>query len=344
MVIIAPDGFRKPLEYLEAERTREGVLSKFIPIEDIYDEFNDGIVSAEAIRDFLQYARLNWEMRPDFVILGGDSSSDPRNYSGLAGRIQNPVPTMFTDTWNIEAPSDEMLVDFNGDSLGELAVGRLPGINRSELEAMFSKIQAASSLTAADVRERGVHFVSDDFLGYNFAAASRSMAASLPVPVAVNYLDRTNQDATVLRNELIRRINAGPVAVNYFGHGSVTSWTSAGILRNVDAARLSAPKRPSFFVALACLNGDNTVFGTTGLAESMMKRESGGAFAMWAASGWNGAYEEELMGRDLYQRLFSGMTLGEAVREVKSRYPTVDMRRTFILFGDPSFGMPVVQN
>jgi hypothetical protein len=89
-------------------------------------------------------------------------------------------------------------------------------------------------------------------------------------------------------------------------------------------------------VALACLNGDYTVYGTQSLAETMMKKSQGGAFAVWAASGWNAAYEEELMGRDFYQRVFAGMTLGEAAREVKSLYPTMDMRRTFIFFGDPT--------
>jgi hypothetical protein len=97
-------------------------------------------------------------------------------------------------------------------------------------------------------------------------------------------------------------------------------------------------------VSLACLNGDSTVFGVQGFAEAMMKRNNGGAHTVWAASGWNGAYQEDLMGRDLYPRIFSGMRIGDAVREVKSLYPTVDMRRTFILYGDPSMRFDPASN
>ncbi len=336
LIIISQSSFMKPLYGLQWQREVQGLPTFMVDIEDIYDEFGDGIKSAEALRSFLQFAKQNWAVKPDYVILAGDSSADPRNYSGMGGDGYNQVPTMFTDTWNIEAPTDEMLVDFDGDSIGEIAVGRLPAQNRDEMAEMVEKITNTYQMGSAEVNERGVHFVSDDNLGYNFAAASRNMASRIPASINVNYLDRNATNSSQLRTDLIGRINAGALIVNFFGHGSVTSWTSAGILRNSDAAGLFNLKRTPFIVSLACLNGDNTVFGVTGFAEAMMKRGQGGAFAVWAASGWNAAYEEELMGKDLYPRIFAGMPIGDAVREVKSLYPTVDMRRTFILFGDPS--------
>ncbi len=191
-------------------------------------------------------------------------------------------------------------------------------------------------LTLADVANRGVVMVADDNIGYNFAAGSRNFATRIPGSVTPVYIDRTTQDPAALRSEIIGRMNDGAAIVNYFGHASVVGWTSGGILRNVDADSMSSSKKSTFVVALACLNGDFTVFGTKSLAESVMKRDRGGAFAVWAASGWNGAFEEEMMGRDFYQRVFAGMRLGDAIREVKILYPTIDMRRTFILFGDPT--------
>lgn len=335
-IIISTEAMFKPLYDLRSLRESEGIRTKLVDVEDIFDEFGGGVRSAEAIRDFLAYARQNWAMRPDFVLLAGDSTSDPRNFSGLGGIGVNQVPTMFTDTWNIEAPSDEMLVDLNGDSIGEMSIGRLPAQTREELYQMVEKTMYSRPMATSEVSARGVHFVSDDNLGYNFAAASRNMAASIPSQVAVGFVDRTTQDPAALRADIVGRINSGASIVNFFGHGSITSWTSAGILRNVDAASLFNPKRTPFIVSLACLNGDSTVFGVSGFAESMMKRNQGGALAVWAASGWNGAMEEEMMGRDLYARVFAGMRLGDAVREVKSLYPTIDMRRTFIYYGDPT--------
>jgi hypothetical protein len=344
LIVISQRSMIKALYGLRGVREAEGIRTMLVDVDDIYDEFNDGIKSAEAIRSFLQFAKTNWAVKPDYVIFAGDSSCDPRNYSGMAGDDFNRIPTMFTDTWNIEAPTDEMMVDFNGDDIGEIAVGRLPAQDAEELIAMAEKITNFEPVSLQEANARGIHFVSDDYIGYNFALASRNIASRIPGSVSVNYIDRTTQDPVVLRADIVSRINAGAVLLNFFGHGSVTSWTSGGILRNADASSLGNIKRPTFIVALACLNGDNTVFGVTGFAEAMMKRQHGGAFAVWAASAWNGAYEEEFMGRDLYQRVFAGMPLGDAAREVKSLYPTVDMRRTFIFFGDPSLRLVIPAN
>ncbi len=336
LIMITTQPMMKALYSYRDNREYNGLRTKIVDIEDIYDEFNNGIKSAGAIKSFLQFAKQNWAIKPDYVILAGESSSDPRNYSGLANESQNSVPTVFVDTWNIEAPSDEMLVDFTGDSLGEIAVGRLPAQDRDELSAMAEKLEALSGISASEIAGRGVAFVSDDNLGYNFANSSREMASTIPGTPNITFFDRAGQDPTSLRGQIVTKINSGVGIVNFFGHGSITSWTSAGLLRNVDASSMFNTKKPTMIVSLACLNGDSTVFGVQGFAEAMMKRNRGGAHTVWAASGWNGAYEEDLIGRDLYPRIFAGMRLGDAVREVKSRYPTVDMRRTFILYGDPS--------
>lgn len=336
LVVIAPYNYYKPLNELIIFREIQGIQTKFVDIEDIYDEFNNGVKSAEAIRSFLQYAKQNWQVKPDFALLVGDASADPRNFSGMGGEAFNQVPTMFVDTWNIEAPSDEMLADFNNDGISEIVLGRLPAQTREEADNMVQKIISISPMSREEINGRGIHFVSDDFVGYDFATASRNIASRIPANIAVNYLDRTTQPTEVLRNDIINRMNSGAAIVNYFGHGSTIAWTSASILRSADAQSLFNPKRPSLLVSLSCLNGDYTIYGAQSLAEAMMKRSQGGAFAVWAASGWNGANEEELMGRDFYQRVFAGMTLGEAAREVKSLYPTMDMRHTFIFFGDPT--------
>ncbi len=336
LIVIAEGGMGKALSNFHAKRNAQGIETRIISVNGIYDEFGDGIKSAEAIRSFLMYAKQNWEVKPDYVIFAGDATVDPRNFSGLAGERENNVPTMFVDTWNMEAASDEMLVDFDDDGVGEIASGRLPASTREELEFMEEKILMMDELTLSDVADRGVVMVSDDNIGYNFAAGSRNMATRIPGSVAPVYIDRTTQDPAALRSEIVGRMNDGAAIVNYFGHASVVGWTSSGILRNVDADSMFSNKKSTLILALACLNGDFTVFGTKSLAESMMKRDRGGAFAVWAASGWNGAFEEEMMGRDLYQRIFAGMPLGDAIREVKILYPTLDMRRTFILFGDPT--------
>jgi hypothetical protein len=266
----------------------------------------------------------------------GDASVDPRNYSGLGGYVNNRVPTMFTDTWNMETVSDEMMVDFNGDSVGEIATGRLPAKNEAELTAMVEKIMNTRPLTRQEVSTRGVHFISDTFFDYNFMNGSRTMASYFPSTVTVNYSDFNGQDAAGFRSNIINRINGNPAIVNYFGHASVSSWSNSQIFRSLDVSSLTNSQSAPFMALINCLNGDYAETTLTSVAEAMMKRRGGGASAVWAASGYNGAFEQEYMTRDFYKKVFTGMPLGEAARQTKTLYPTTDLRRTYVFFGDPT--------
>ncbi len=335
-VVIAPREFNKSLNDFCYLRRLRGMPTVLVDIEDIYDEFNDGVKSAEAIRSFLQFAKQNWAVKPDYAMFVGDASVDPRNYTGLGGYNNNRVPTMLTDTWNMETVSDEMLADFDNDSVGELAIGRLPAKDQDELESMLEKIINAEPLTRQGISERGVHFVSDSYLGYDFAAGSRNMATSIPTGISVNYLDRTTQDPLVLRADIVNRINSGAAVVNYFGHASIGAWTNAQIFRNADAQNLTNPKETPLMVMIDCLNGDFAETNINGVAEAVMKQRFGGANAVWASSGWNTADIQEYFARDFYQKVFTGMPLGEAARQAKMLYPVTDLRRTYIFFGDPT--------
>jgi hypothetical protein len=335
-LIIAPREFQKSLGDLRNLRNLRGMQTVIVDIEDIYDEFNNGVRSAESIRSFLQYAKQNWTVKPEFAMFVGDATNDPRNYSGFGGYTYNRVPTFITDTWNMETVSDEMLADFNGDNVGEIAIGRLPAKDQDELEYMLDKISNFEPATRSEVNGRGVHFVSDANIGYDFAAGSRNMATAFPASITVNYLDAAGQDANTLRGDITNRINSGAMIINYFGHASIGAWTNAQIFRNVDAVNLVNPKRTPFIAMIDCLNGDFAEANMTSVAEAVMKQRSGGANAVWAASGWNTAYDQEFFARDFYRKVFTGMPLGEAARQTKMLYPIADLQRTYILFGDPT--------
>ena len=335
-LVVAPFEYKELLRPLVDARNASGIQTQFVDIEDVYDEFNNGVKSAESLRAFLQYAKQFWSVKPDFVMLVGDASVDPRNYTGFGGYTYNRVPTMLTDTWNMETVSDEMMVDFNGDSVGEIAVGRLPAKDEAELTAMIEKIMNTRPLTRQELSTRGVHFISDTFYDYNFAGGSRNMATYFPSTVAVNYSDFTGADAGGFRTNIVNRINSNPAVVNYFGHASIGSWSNSQIFRSADVPLLTNSQGAPFMALINCLNGDYAEANMLSVAEAVMKQRFGGASATWAASGYNGAFDQEYMVRDFYKKVFTGMPLGEAARQTKTLYPTTDLRRTYIFFGDPT--------
>jgi hypothetical protein len=110
------------------------------------------------------------------------------------------------------------------------------------------------------------------------------------------------------------------------------------LLASEDGVTLSRAGAPSLFVMMTCLNGFyHDPYGDS-LAESLMNVERGGAVAVWASSALTIPAEQARMNQQLYSELFSirAMTLGEAVQKAKIAAIDADVRRTWILFGDPT--------
>jgi hypothetical protein len=90
---------------------------------------------------------------------------------------------------------------------------------------------------------------------------------------------------------------------------------------------------------MSCLNGYFVDPATGSLAESLMRVERAGAVAVWASSGMTLPHEQAEMNQQLYRLVFasgSSTTLGQATRGAKAAIADIDIRRTWILFGDPT--------
>jgi hypothetical protein len=122
------------------------------------------------------------------------------------------------------------------------------------------------------------------------------------------------------------------------GHGSVDLW-NAGLMTSADAAKLTNKHSLSLFFAMTCLNGYFQDPTLESLAESVLKAEQGGAVAVWASSGMTATDKQAAMNQELFRILFGDdrtLTLGEATLKAKAATSDSDVRRTWILFGDPA--------
>jgi hypothetical protein len=73
------------------------------------------------------------------------------------------------------------------------------------------------------------------------------------------------------------------------------------------------------------------------LAEALMKAPNGGAVAVWASSGLNEPGEQLTIDRELFKQVFvNGLAVGEAALKAKAATRDPDVRKTWILFGDPT--------
>lgn len=93
------------------------------------------------------------------------------------------------------------------------------------------------------------------------------------------------------------------------------------------------------FVMMTCLNGFFHDAVVDSLGESLLKAEHGGAVAVWASSAMTVPDQQAAMNREFYRLMFSGkgsLSFGETARRAKLAVDDADVRRTWILPGDPA--------
>ncbi len=331
LIIISRAEMFDSLKALVGLRVNQGLKTTLVDIEDVYDEFSYGEKSPQSIRDFLSYAATSWKVKPRFVLLCGDASYDGRNYLGYGD--WDVVPTKLIDTDYMETASDDWFADFNNDGIAEISVGRLPARSAEELTVMVGKIvgydqggRSEEVLLAADAND-----------GYDFEEASGGLRSLIPGSLRITQVNRGRVGPEEARNSLFEALSRKQLLVNYVGHGSANQWRES-LLTNEDAAGMRN-EHLSMFVMMTCLNGYVQDPGMESLGESLMKAERGGAVAVWASSGMTLPSDQGRVNQELYRLLFNraGMiTIGEAVSAAKVATSSSDVRRTWILMGDPS--------
>jgi hypothetical protein len=87
-----------------------------------------------------------------------------------------------------------------------------------------------------------------------------------------------------------------------------------------------------------CLNGYFADPSLESLAETLVEASNGGAVAVFASSGLTIPNGQHAMGLQMFQLLYSGssIAIGDASRQAKIATTDPDVRRTWILFGDPT--------
>jgi hypothetical protein len=112
------------------------------------------------------------------------------------------------------------------------------------------------------------------------------------------------------------------------------------LLASPDAQSLTNRDHLSVFMMMTCLNGYFQDAVGESLAESLLKSEGGGAVAVWASAGMTEPGGQSVMNQEIYRQLFNasnaGLTLGEATTRAKAAIDDFDIRRTWVLFGDPT--------
>jgi hypothetical protein len=333
LVIITRKEFFAAAETLQALRKNQGLSAAIVDIEDVYDEFSFGQKTPQAVKDFLHYATNSWQRPVRYALFFGDASFDPKNY--LARGDVDFVPTKLMDTLFLEAATDDWFADFDEDGISDIAVGRLPAANPAEANLMVSKLVAYENAAPSN----DVLMVSDINDVYDFEGENENLVPMLPSNSNVTFVKRSQMGDTQARAVIIENFNRGPKIVNYAGHGSVNLWRG-NLFTNSDAMNLQNMAGLPMVITMNCLNGYFHDPVTQSLSESLLKAPQGGAVAAWGSSALTFADAQTPVNQEFYRLVFmnpsEGITIGEAAIRAKAMTADMDVRHSWILFGDPT--------
>jgi len=353
-IVLTRADFAAEVQPLADYRAAHGLRTMVIDIEDVYDEFSHGIISPDAITDFLAFAYTDWQPpAPAFVLLVGDGHYDPKDNLGRGEPVYLPPYLVNVDPWMGETAADNRFVTVSGDDiLPDMHVGRLPARTPSEVSAMVAKIIGYEQETATHSWTWKSLFVADDadptgafpddsndLIDQSFPASNEPLRVHLGV---------THSDPTEARSEILAAMDRGSLLVSYFGHATAAQWALENLFDTIAVDALSNADRLPLMVPMTNLEGYFVHPSPPGqdfsaLAEAVVRPMERGAVASWSPTGLGVATGHLELSRAFFDAIFGpgSHQIGPAATQAKIQFfgsgvGYLELVDTYTLFGDPA--------
>jgi hypothetical protein len=305
-----------------ALRAAAGMTSKIARLDDVEDEFNDGLPGPLAIKRFLTWVMSEepgegWAApKPSFVILLGDASFDYK--AGTASGTYVPTQIMFKENpiLGYYASDNVMAAVVGADAMPDLILGRITARSAAEANAILIKILDYEQATppgpwqghALLVSDRGKNFddiEAEEFERINDIAADAASAPPHSVRKIRYWTDVCQGQAglcnpTTMNLEIKDAVNGldevsdGAAIMQFIGHGNFDLWSDdvifcaneeSGFCLVDDTAALDNDLKLPWMIVHNCLTGGFHADAEKSFGEQWLKRGRGGAVAVYAPSG-----------------------------------------------------------
>ncbi|MEI6234686.1 MAG: C25 family cysteine peptidase [Planctomycetota bacterium] len=208
-----PAQFASGTQALLMKRAKEGIRGTYVDQEQLFDYYNYGRFGPDGIRNAVR------STKPTYLLLVGRTTYDYLNYEGQNIDPLCPAYLVSTSFW-AQTTSDSAFGDL-GRGYPEVAVGRLPVNNTTELSGAISHIVGYKGIPQSGIR---LHAASDkpDPLVADFGA---QLDATIKVKNPdmtwqENYLAKTYATAPEVTAALKEAANGGADLILYSGHGN----------------------------------------------------------------------------------------------------------------------------
>lgn len=362
-IVISHSDFLDEIRPLVEYRERQGLTVLLVDVQQIYDQFSFGRMSARAIRDFLSYAYHHWrDPSPSYALLVGDGTYDPRGYLPDSNPTFIPPFLADVDPDLGETAADNRFVTVSGqDLLPDIHLGRFPVNTREEARVMVEKTIAYEMTPRSDWHNK-ILFVTDDLSNgggsfYNFSdAAAEGLIERTNQPFVPEtyekqkiYLGKNCSDGEC-QQQLREGIQEGALFISYVGHSSKQSWAAEELLSTSNIQMLQNDERLPIMLPMTCLEGYFHQADRDTLAENLLRMSSGGSVASWSATGLGLVTGHDYLEKGFLLGVFHEDidTIGAAATRGKlyllenapsERYE--DLLDTYLVLGDPALQIQV---
>ncbi|NQY91729.1 MAG: hypothetical protein HRT46_08725 [Deltaproteobacteria bacterium] len=257
-LIIAHRSLVEAVAPLAAFHRSRGLKVVVVDVNDVYDEFNHGILDPRAIDRAIAHVYAHWAPPTlRFVLLVGDASWDTKNttgdtrnyapyvndqliqgapfvdrrkqgvpmYDATGHNVRDLVPTMNYHSSQGHAASDHIFADVDEDGSADVAVGRFPVVTPDEVTAIVRKSVAYASAPPPGPWRRNVLWITNEERRFHQRTdqlheiiAGVGFAESFVYPVPEEASNAEHQD------RLVEAFDEGQLLVHFLGHGGRHIW------------------------------------------------------------------------------------------------------------------------
>ncbi len=347
-IIITADEFQTQAQSLAEMYLQDlGKRSLVVTQSEVFNQFNGGHPDPAALRQFLRYAWQNYPApRISSVTLLGLGTIDWRNFSGQAS-AKNKIIVYQRSMIS----SDDYFVMLTQSAYPELAVGRWPVSNATELANMLSNWQnyvrepqsgwwRNSALVLGDDLFNGSSTAYENIHTRQTENAGNVIHPSLLTDkiFAWEYEYDEFQNKPEARDDMFAAINEGRLIWYYIGHGQFDKLGAEDYFNGAsDMGRFNNPNKLPLFMAASCKVSHFDYWGFESLGQKTVLMNNLGAIASYSATRVSAPYSNAPMMEFLLDNLTNGRnSLGQSIMMAKIQHTqSNDNDATYVLLGDP---------